>query len=422
MRLEAVVEVVGVGAVDRPAVLDAAWRHEAGVEERHGEDHQRHDERDQGVASSACPRRSTAPSSRPSRFDPQSPMKTDAGWKLWTRKPSAAPAVMAARTPAASSPEVERDDREGDRAIAQTPAARPSTPSEKLTTFINAARGRATVSGAADVAEVDGADEREREVVTSTPADDRDRRRDDLARRSLTAGCRSKTSSSAPTSVISAAPEQDRRASLVVGQPRTAPATSTPAKIARPPSSGVAALASPRSRGASTAPTRRASRATSGVSAAVAANARRRTRRAHRAASSSPSRRRRAGGGQACRRGADPARRPDVAHATSPSSGASWRRCVRGLQVARATTSTVESIEPARRPADEAPGPRARRQCWPHGARGPDVVSPSFLFPAARPRGLAAAERARAPRSSGPRPGRRRLRPRRPARRRRGRS
>jgi hypothetical protein len=31
-------------------------------------------------------------------------MKTDAGWKLWTKKPSAAPAVMAARIAAESRP------------------------------------------------------------------------------------------------------------------------------------------------------------------------------------------------------------------------------------------------------------------------------------------------------------------------------
>ena len=48
-------------------------------------------------------------------------MKTDAGWKLWTRKPSAAPQVIAARIAGGVAPEVERDDRErgrGDRAHA----------------------------------------------------------------------------------------------------------------------------------------------------------------------------------------------------------------------------------------------------------------------------------------------------------------
>ena len=88
----------------------------------------------------------TAPSSRPSRFEPQSPMKTDAGWKLWTRKPSAAPAVIAASTPAASRPRSKAMIAKATAEIAQTPAARPSTPSEKLTTFITATMP-STVSG-----------------------------------------------------------------------------------------------------------------------------------------------------------------------------------------------------------------------------------------------------------------------------------
>ena len=43
------VEVPAVGAVDGPAVLQPLGDDEAGVEERHGEDHERADERDQGV-------------------------------------------------------------------------------------------------------------------------------------------------------------------------------------------------------------------------------------------------------------------------------------------------------------------------------------------------------------------------------------
>ena len=41
-------------------------------------------------------------SNRPSRFEPASPMKIDAGWKLCQRKPTAAPAVSAARMPASA--------------------------------------------------------------------------------------------------------------------------------------------------------------------------------------------------------------------------------------------------------------------------------------------------------------------------------
>ena len=47
--VHAVMEVIGVGAVDGAAVLDPLGDDEAGVEERHGEDDQRADERDQGV-------------------------------------------------------------------------------------------------------------------------------------------------------------------------------------------------------------------------------------------------------------------------------------------------------------------------------------------------------------------------------------
>ena len=83
-------------------------------------------------------------------------MKTDAGWKLWTRKPSAAPAVIAASTPAASLSRSKAMIANAAAEIAQTPAARPSMPSEKLTTFMIAdqpeqrqhvARGRRTRRG-----------------------------------------------------------------------------------------------------------------------------------------------------------------------------------------------------------------------------------------------------------------------------------
>src|SRR5919108_16266 len=63
-------------------------------------------------------------------------MKTDAGWKLWTRKPSAAPAMTAASTPADALPRSNAMTANELAAIAQTPAARPSTPSEKFTTLM----------------------------------------------------------------------------------------------------------------------------------------------------------------------------------------------------------------------------------------------------------------------------------------------
>ena len=64
--------------------------------------------------------------------------------------------------------------------IAQTPAARPSTPSEKLTTFMTST-SPTTVSGPPADAEVDRADERQREVRDLDAGRDRDRRRQDLA-------------------------------------------------------------------------------------------------------------------------------------------------------------------------------------------------------------------------------------------------
>src|SRR6185437_17155630 len=56
--------------------------------------------------------------------------------KLKTRKPSAAPAVIAASTPGCSRPRSKAITVIAPAMIVQTPAARPSTPSEKLTTFI----------------------------------------------------------------------------------------------------------------------------------------------------------------------------------------------------------------------------------------------------------------------------------------------
>src|SRR3954468_1459964 len=92
----------------------------------------------------SVPCTATHASRRPSRFEPASPMKIEAGWKLWYRKPNAAPAVIAERTPALVHVDApSRHAWASDSAIAesvsaaivQTPAANPSTPSVKLTTF-----------------------------------------------------------------------------------------------------------------------------------------------------------------------------------------------------------------------------------------------------------------------------------------------
>ena len=63
-------------------------------------------------------------------------MKLDAGGKLKIKKPSAAPAVSAASTPGCWRPRSNAITVIAPAMIVQTPAARPSTPSEKLTTFI----------------------------------------------------------------------------------------------------------------------------------------------------------------------------------------------------------------------------------------------------------------------------------------------
>ena len=78
----------------------------------------------------------TTPIKRPSRFAPQSPMKLEAGGKLWIKKPSAAPAVIAASTPGSARPRSNAMIASVPAMITHTPAASPSTPSERLTMFI----------------------------------------------------------------------------------------------------------------------------------------------------------------------------------------------------------------------------------------------------------------------------------------------
>ena len=65
-------------------------------------------------------------------------MKIDAGWKLCQRKPTDAPAVSAASTAASSRLSESAITANVAAAIVQTPAASPSAPSVKFTTFITA--------------------------------------------------------------------------------------------------------------------------------------------------------------------------------------------------------------------------------------------------------------------------------------------
>jgi len=78
-------------------------------------------------------------------------MKLDAGGKLKIKKPSAAPAVIAASTPGCGRPRSNAITIIAPAMITHTPAAKPSTPSEKLTTFIIATRPTTVRTGPAFV-------------------------------------------------------------------------------------------------------------------------------------------------------------------------------------------------------------------------------------------------------------------------------
>ena len=112
-------------------------------------------------------------------------MKLDAGGKLNSRKPIAAPATIAASTPGCSRPRSKAITAIAAAMIAQTPAASPSTPSEKLTTFIISTRPSTVRIGPALVApgvgEVQFADERQRDRLHRHAVVHDDHRREDLA-------------------------------------------------------------------------------------------------------------------------------------------------------------------------------------------------------------------------------------------------
>ena len=113
--------------------------------------------------------------------------------------------------------------------------------------------------------------------------------------RSFHWGLSGRASSIAPTSAIRHAPATIVHVCTVPPEPGAVPAvwrrlivagsqnsapTSTPARMASPPSAGVARSARPRSEGMTTAPTRRARRAVNGVSRAATAVATRNAKRA----------------------------------------------------------------------------------------------------------------------------------------------
>ncbi|MNP65317.1 hypothetical protein D3C76_1608970 [compost metagenome] len=79
-----------------------------------------------------------APIAPPIPNEPVSPINTLAGWALNTRKPSTAPIMAAAHTPAAIDVACIATTAYAAKAMALTPDNSPSTPSVKLTAFVTA--------------------------------------------------------------------------------------------------------------------------------------------------------------------------------------------------------------------------------------------------------------------------------------------
>ncbi len=149
-----------------------------------------------------------------------------------------------------------------------TPAARPSTPSVKLTTFITATiaspvtiappvapRSTAPTNGSVN-------DSTRTPAATGMAAAA-------IWPASFTAGGRSYRSSSAPTSISQQRAAQDAACLAVERQEDEEAGDETPARIATPPRLGTGASWRSRSRGMSIAPTRTASRAVNGVATSV---------------------------------------------------------------------------------------------------------------------------------------------------------
>ena len=182
-------------------------------------------------------------------------MKIDAGWKLWRRNPTDAPATAAASTAASSRSSDSAMIAKVAAAIVHTPAARPSTPSVKFTTFITATIPT-SVSGMPQLPRSSGSTNGS--VMFST----RTSENTTIAAAanwpaSFTNGDSpsSRASSTAPMNAIAVAPARIPRVSSFQGRNST-PASSTPARIASPPRLGVGLSCRPRSRGRSIAPTR----------------------------------------------------------------------------------------------------------------------------------------------------------------------
>ena len=191
-------------------------------------------------------------------------MKMRAGKKLCRRKPMHAPATTAERIAASVFPSDSARIANVRPAIAQTPDARPSIPSRKLTMFITATiqtivsvipteAGRSTTPTNGNVKwSIHTPDAQAIAAAAICPA-------------SFGRGSSPRKSSIAPTTHATAAPSRIPRISRSSDR-NASDGTRIPRKIASPPSRGIGRLFSLRSPGRSTTPSRRAIPPTAGVS------------------------------------------------------------------------------------------------------------------------------------------------------------
>ena len=184
-------EVVRIAAEWQAPVFEPLGHDEPGVQERHGEHDERADERDQRVGFQGAlddhraddgreqVRPAVAHEHRRRVEVEQQEAECGAGDEV---------GQDAGRVATRSNAMIENATAE----IAHTPAARPSTPSEKFTTFISATSPSA-VTGAPKVPELDAVQERQRERL-HLHTGSRARRRPASLPASLINQCRSKTS------------------------------------------------------------------------------------------------------------------------------------------------------------------------------------------------------------------------------------
>ncbi len=212
-------------------------------------------------------------------------MKLEAGGKPCLRKPSAPPAVIAARIPGRVALQRERDDRER-RGADQADAGGEAVDAVDQ---VDDVRHRDDPDHRAELAEVDVTDERQLEQLGrrpgSTPPTNGSVKTSTVTPAvtgmiaaavcpsSLTSGGRSQRSSIMPTPAITIAPIRIARVWSSQGR-KIAPDAQTATRIAMPESFGVGVTCRLRSRGWSIAPIRQAKASATGTSSqAIAAAA-----------------------------------------------------------------------------------------------------------------------------------------------------